>query len=178
MKCQKCDREATFHITEMTNNTPVEVHLCEDHTREYLDQMADDTSSPVAGMAAALARQLSQQLVAHTASDLNRLDEATCPVCGISFREFRNQGRFGCPHDYRVFHDQLPTLLENIHGAVRHPTSFPEKLLRRSLECSRLIRLRRDLAEAVCEEEYEQASKIRDQIRSAEQKFVPGASNP
>ncbi|MDO4559042.1 MAG: UvrB/UvrC motif-containing protein [Planctomycetia bacterium] len=172
MKCQKCDREATFHITEMTGDRPVEVHLCEEHTREYLDQIADDSSSPVAGMAAAMAKELSQRLVGQTATDLNRLDEATCPVCGISFREFRNQGRFGCPQDYVVFHDQLPALLENIHGVASHPTAFPVEAIRNSQNCTRLIRLRRDLADAISEEDYERASQLRDQIRSTEQSYV------
>ena len=36
MKCQKCDKPATFHITELTGGKPKELHLCEDHAREYL----------------------------------------------------------------------------------------------------------------------------------------------
>ena len=27
----------------------------------------------------------------------------TCEACGISYLEFRNQGRFGCPNDYDAF---------------------------------------------------------------------------
>ena len=174
MKCQKCDCEATFHITEMTGSTPVEVHLCEEHTREYLDATAQDPSSPVSGMAAALASQLAQQMVGQTAADLNRLDEATCPVCGISFREFRNHGRLGCPQDYVVFHDQLVPLLENVHASLRHPTSFSDAQLRRSREHTRLIRMRRDLAEAISSEEYERASQLRDQLRDTEAALLQG----
>ena len=38
MKCQKCDKSATFHITELTGGKPQELHLCEEHAREYLTE--------------------------------------------------------------------------------------------------------------------------------------------
>lgn len=42
MKCQRCEKGATFHITELTGEQPHELHLCEDHAREYLTQ-SDET---------------------------------------------------------------------------------------------------------------------------------------
>jgi hypothetical protein len=37
MKCQKCDKVATFHITEMNDSSqPEELHLCDEHAYEYL----------------------------------------------------------------------------------------------------------------------------------------------
>ena len=93
MKCQKCDRPATFHITELTGGKPVELHLCEDHAREYLTQSSNEPAS-ASTMAAALAHQLAQQMaVGQTAEELAKLDQQSCPVCGITFHEFRNQGR-------------------------------------------------------------------------------------
>ena len=38
MKCQQCDKPATFHITELTGGKPQELHLCEEHARQYLTQ--------------------------------------------------------------------------------------------------------------------------------------------
>ena len=35
MKCQQCDKSATFHITELTGGKPQELHLCEEHARQY-----------------------------------------------------------------------------------------------------------------------------------------------
>ena len=36
MKCQKCERPATFHITELEGGKHTELHLCEEHARGYL----------------------------------------------------------------------------------------------------------------------------------------------
>ena len=68
-------------------------------------------------MAAALAQQMAQQMaIGQTAEELAQLDQQACPVCGITFYEFRSQGRLGCPHDYVAFKTQLEPLILNIHG--------------------------------------------------------------
>ena len=98
MKCQQCDKPATFHITELTGGKPQELHLCEDHARQYLTAVRM-TSRRVAGsMAGVLAT--CRMAVGQTAEELAQLDQQACPVCGITFYEFRSQGRLGCPHDY------------------------------------------------------------------------------
>ena len=44
-----------------------------------------------------MAQQMAQQMaVGQTAEELEKLDQAACPVCGITFYEFRSQGRLGC----------------------------------------------------------------------------------
>ena len=48
-----------------------------------------------------------------------------CPVCGITFYEFRNQGRLGCPHDYVFFEKELDPLIMNIHGETTHTGKRP-----------------------------------------------------
>ena len=47
MQCQHCEKTATFHITELAAGKPQELHLCEDHAREYLQ-----TSDQEAGCSA------------------------------------------------------------------------------------------------------------------------------
>src|SRR3989304_1021719 len=110
MKCQQCDKPATFHITELTGGKPEELHLCEDHARDYLTQSSGEPTTATS-MAAALAQQMAQQMaVGQTAEELAQLDQRACPVCGITFFEFRNQGRLGCPPDYVCFGPQLAPL--------------------------------------------------------------------
>jgi len=107
--------------------------------------------------------------VGETAEELARLDQRSCPVCGVTFLEFRKQGRLGCPHDYVCFAEDLEPLLLNIHGETRHVGKVPKFCARGAEEQTQLIRLRREMKEAVAAEEYEQASKLRDDIRKIEQ---------
>ena len=169
MKCQHCEKPATFHITELLEGgQPKELHLCEEHARQYLTQ-PDPEETPTS--ASAFAGQLAQQFkVGQTAEDLARLDQQACPVCGITFYEFRQAGRLGCPHDYVRFEDELDPLIVNIHGERKHEGKQPKHHKPQTAsQQTELIRLRREMKEAVDEENYERASKLRDEIRRIEQ---------
>ncbi len=173
MKCQKCDKPATFHITELTGGKPQELHLCEDHARQYLTASDGEPASP-GNMAAVLAQQMAQQMaVGQTAEELAELDKQSCPVCGITFYEFRNQGRLGCPYDYVCFQPQLEPLILNIHGESEHQGKSPKRSPGGSQERTQLIRLRRELKEAIEEEHYERASQLRDRIQDIEKQQQP-----
>jgi protein arginine kinase activator len=162
MKCQRCDKSATFHITELTGGKPHELHLCEEHARQYLTE--SDSEQPGSNLAGALA----QQLVGGTAEELAKLDQQSCPICGITFFEFRNQGRLGCPHDYVCFQKELDPLILNIHGETSHVGKRPRKTNGSTDRQTQLIRLRREMKDAIQAEEYEKASQLRDEIRHIE----------
>jgi len=161
MKCQKCDKPASFHITELTGGKPQELHLCEDHARQYL---TESSAEPTAGggMVAALAQQIA---IGQTAEELAHLDQQACPVCGITFFEFRS---LGCPHDYVCFQKQLEPLIVNIHGESEHVGKRPRRPAGGSEHRTQLIRLRREMQEAIDEERYERASQLRDEIQRIE----------
>ena len=165
MKCQQCEKPATFHITELTGPDVEELHLCEEHARSYLtpgESVDPSTSQSFAGV---LAQQMQ---LGQTAEDLARLDQQSCPVCGITFYEFRNQGRLGCPHDYVCFESELEPLVINIHGSNEHLGKRPRRESGASQRKTELIRLRREMKEAVTQENYERASELRDEIQQLE----------
>jgi protein arginine kinase activator len=163
MKCQECEKPATFHITELTGPAPKELHLCEEHARAYLT--FPETTEPSAPGIGQIAEQLK---IGQTAEELSRIDQQSCPVCGITFYEFRNQGRLGCPYDYTCFADELDPLLVNIHGELQHKGKRPRHVESQRTQLTEVIRLRREMKDAVTREDYETASKLRDQIRALE----------
>jgi protein arginine kinase activator len=165
MKCQQCEKPATFHITELTGPEPQEIHLCEGCAKTYLMQEGGGpTVAPTLGNL--LAKQLQ---LGKAAEKLAELDQRACPVCGITFYEFRNQGRLGCPHDYVFFQKELIPLIANIHGETRHVGKRPRGFAGTGTDDqSELIRLRREMDEAKKKEHYERAAELRDQIRELE----------
>lgn len=169
MKCQHCEKPAAFHITELMGDAIQELHLCEDHARQYLSQGEPGKAVPEVLPPAVVGTGS----VGHTAEELSRLDQQACPVCGITFFEFRNIGRLGCPHDYECFAAELEPLIVSIHGETTHVGKTPKRATRRTQVETELIRLRRDMKDAVESEDYEKASQIRDHIRRL-QEAKPG----
>lgn len=162
MKCQHCEKPATFHITELTEPSgPVMVHLCEEHARVYLSQESSD--SPTNALAGMLAKQLKLE---QTAEQLAKLDKKTCPVCGITFAEFRQAGRLGCSYDYVFFQDDLEPLLLSIHGSKVHKGKRPTRRSGSPDRQHKLIQLRREMQEAIAKEQYEKAGELRDKIQN------------
>lgn len=167
MKCNRCEKPATFHFTERVGDEEewAELHLCETCAKKHL--MQADAEQPDGTLAGALAQHLQ---LGEAAETLSKLDEKECTTCGITFREFRQHGRLGCPQDYICFAEELEPLIVNIHGDTVHtgkrPSRCPEDVDRQA----RLIQLRREMREAVQAEEYERASELRDEIKQLEGK--------
>jgi protein arginine kinase activator len=149
-----------LHIIELMQGTPHEIHLCEECARQYLSgpEGAGGGEPPAQGTGEATSE-----------GDLEELDKLVCPNCGITFKEFRSQGRLGCPHDYVAFQEELMPLLENIHGETQHAGKVPRRAPADSRKQYDLIRLRNELRQAVAEESYERAARLRDEIHALEQ---------
>ena len=139
MKCQKCEKPATFHITDLTGDELLALHLCPDCAKHYLqtDETPDD-APVVSGV-------LQQQL---------KLDQA---------------GRLGCPHDYVFFGTELEPLLINVHGESKHVGKHPKRGVHDTESQTELIRLRRQMKEVVEQEDYEKATELRDRIKQIEE---------
>lgn len=165
MKCDKCEKPATFHITERVGEEEQweELHLCEDCAREYLSKPSEAQSED--SLAGALAQHLK---ISQTAEELAKADQEGCEICGITFYEFRNHGRLGCPHDYVCFEKLLEPLIANIHGDTLHVGKHPKRATHNVDKQTQLIRLRREMREAIQAEDYERASVLRDEIRGIE----------
>ncbi len=157
-KCRRCTKPATLHVTEIREGKAAIVHLCDTCAREYLEQNPDDENPTIA---ADLASKL-DELIGDSHSP------ASCPNCGISFSEFRESGRFGCSQDYTEFMTELLPLLENIHEDVEHKGKRPRSTLVGTQEQGQLIQLRNEQRNAIEEEDYETAARLRDEIAALE----------
>lgn len=163
LPCQACKKQAaTVHLTDITPDGQMrERHLC-----EHCAQHEGLTPKPQPAALNALT-QLSGLILDKVS--IQQLAELKCPQCGLTFIEFRNAGLLGCPSDYDAFEKAMVPLLERAHeNSSHHIGKVPRRLaVPRSSE-SDLIRLRRELTKAVHEEQYEEAAKIRDRIKTME----------
>jgi len=168
-KCLRCTKQATLHITELKGGKSVSLHLCETCAQEYLNTVE------VGGIPDEYGETYSPPSKEYeSGEDFPDAGAKTCPRCGITFKQFRSQGRLGCPQDYEVFHAELLPLLESIHGETQHVGKFPPEVSESSRRQHELIRLRNELRSAIDEERYEVAARVRDQIQVIEAELKAG----
>ena len=159
MICQRCNNEASVHLTERVGGKRQELHLCMACARKAGLPLPESPPN------LALDAVVQSLIVAHVGELVGELAELACPDCGIKFMEFRAGGRLGCPQDYRVFAAGLLPLIQRYHGATRHVG----KTARPAAGAGDRLRLRTRLREAIAREDYEEAARLRDRLRPKDQ---------
>lgn len=157
MKCQFCDCAASVHLTDIINKKKRETHLCEECARQnhLLPEPQSELNVPA----------LLQFLLGQTTSTLEAEPQTSiCPHCGMKYAQFRAQGRLGCPGDYDAFRTHLEPLLERVHRHTHHMGKVPARFQSVRL-AGEITELKKQLQAAVREEQYEEAARLRDQIR-------------
>jgi len=91
-----------------------------------------------------------------------------CPVCGLSFEDFKRTGKLGCAECYQTFRREMDPILKNIQGSNRHEGKYPQKAGAGMLNRRKIDKLRLELTKAIEEEQYENAASLRDQIKELE----------
>ena len=88
----------------------------------------------------------------------------------MTYDDFRKVGRLGCADCYPTFKRSLGSLLKRIHGSPIHVGKSPVRLIKPSkIAKTELLDLKKKLERAIEHEEFEEAARLRDQIRRAEQ---------
>lgn len=159
MNCQTCGKPATVHFTNIVNGKKQELHLC---------QQCSEEQQLLKNQELNLSMILQTVIGQHVGPSTEELSRLTCPTCGIKYMEFKAGGRLGCPHDYKVFQNALEPLLERIHRSRRHVGKIPPHATANAATQRQLMDLRLELRKAIEREAYEDAARIRDQIRAKE----------
>ena len=155
MICQRCKNNASVHLTQRVGESRQELHLCLACAKKA------GLAVPEKPPDLALDAVVQSLIVAHVGELVGELADLSCPDCGIKYMEFRAGGRLGCPQDYRVFSRGLLPVLQRVHGATRHVG----KAARQRPGAINRLRLRSQLREAILHENYEEAARIRDELR-------------
>lgn len=167
MKCEMCDdKEALVHVTQVIDGKVKKLHLCEGcAVKSGLDI---ENPSALTDMLLGVGIQKSEQgKLAKPASD------KTCQQCQMRFSDFKKTSRLGCPACYDSFAEELEFMLEGLHRGTQHVGKIPARAAGFCKNQAEQSKLRQALEEAVGAENYEEAARIRDQIRSCEEGSKP-----
>lgn len=176
MLCQNCgENEANVRYTQIINGVKKEMALCEKCSKE-LRITNIDFNMPIN-----LSSFLGEVFGNNEDSilpEFTKAKELQCDQCGMTYDEFINTGKFGCSNCYDTFANKLNPILKNLQGANEHigrkgkvtkmELNIENKKEEKPKQKSKIDTLKENLKIAIKEERYEDAAKIRDEIKKIE----------
>lgn len=193
MLCDNCGkREANVRYSENINGNKKEMNLCEACSQKlgihsmdfsmpidfssFFGEFMEDFGTP----------EIMSMPIFHEIKALK------CNNCGSRFEDIANSGKLGCGNCYEVFEERLDPIIRRIQGANRHvgrigkiidnkidqkignQTSSQKEETKNQTEPIRkgneVEKLQEQLKQAIKEERYEEAAKIRDEIKKIEKR--------
>ena len=89
----------------------------------------------------------------------------------MTYETFRKTGLLGCADCYKEFREPLEKLIMSIHANTQHTGRVPGGLAKRVSLKATVDQLKAKLVNAIAAEEYEEAARLRDQIRALKQQL-------
>ncbi len=166
MICDECNKkEATVHMTKIINGMKREIHLCGECANEKeLSNLENNFS--IHNFLASLLEGSSSPNV-----NINYKKSRRCPQCGSTYNDFTQSGRLGCSICYETFNDLLEPLIRRIQGNTRHEGKVPKRSGASIRIYKNINNLKKKMQKLVEREEFEEAAKVRDEIRKLEKEI-------
>lgn len=166
MECQEChERPASIHFTKIINGEKMEYHLCEQCAKEKGDMMTGYSGFSIHNLLSGLLNI--EQPVDSPSTQSHSLTTLQCPKCGLTHNRFKQLGKFGCDECYKTFNDYLNPILKKVHsGNTTHIGKIPKRVGSNIQAKKKLESLKSKLQKLVEHEEFEEAAKVRDEIRA------------
>lgn len=181
MLCDNCKkREANVRYSENINGIRRELNLCEECSKKLgIGEIGLDMPINFSSFFGDFIEDFSNS---EFMPMFNELKTLKCDNCGYTFEDIAHTGKVGCANCYDVFQDRLEPIIRRIQSSNHHVGRLgkiidkkidekqhnaniinKETTLEKKLEI-----LKEDLKQAIKEERYEDAAKLRDEIKKIE----------
>ena len=158
MNCDRCGRPSVYHSTLIVNGVSQTTNLCRDcaikegvfeaSPTTLFDDMFDVFSDFL---------------------PYEKVSDVVCPVCKTSLRDFKSSLQLGCPNCYEAFRNEIKSIVNKIAPFNTHKqVGIKKELATKNSKEDKVAELRAEMAKAVKEERYEDAAKLKKQIKKLE----------
>jgi protein arginine kinase activator len=179
MKCENCGKnEANVKYTQIINGEKKQMFLCEDCSERLgINDIHFNMPINFTSFLSDFFDDMNEINLIPTLGEKNMLQ---CSKCGLTWDNFLHTGQFGCSNCYDDFSSRIEPILRSLQGATSHigrigevrsgnnvKQNLDDKV--ESKEVNKIDKLKEDLKNAIKEERYEDAAKIRDEIKKYEE---------
>lgn len=159
MLCEQCGQnEATVQLTHYSNGEKTKKYICP----------ACAGKMNLAGLLSSFSvNDLFDGFITLPSTKPSGAYTKRCEQCGMTLGEFKDTGKLGCANCYKSFETSIKPIIKKVQGNSGHvgkaPAGNQKYAKRREIE-----KLKNELNEAVRQENYELAAKLRDNIKTLE----------
>lgn len=166
MICEICkNKSAVFHVQQIVGEKVYEMHLCRDCASKK--GISKDGKSFDFSLSKLLSNFTQKTKLPEKSN--NELEK--CKTCGTKVNEMKENGQVGCPDCYNFFRSSIAASISFNGVYTFHTGKLPSKLKAYKTILIDKEYLKRELEEAVNNEEYENAVIIRDKLTHLEEGF-------
>lgn len=178
MLCDNCkQRDANVKYTQIVNGVKKEMHLCEKCSRELgINEMSFNIPINLSSFFGEFLDDYNHGFMPL----LEKEKVLKCDKCNMTYDEFIESGKFGCSNCYDVFSANIDPILKRLHGSNRYIgrkainnvskkiKTKEQQTIQENANESKIKKLKLELNKMIKEEKYEEAAKIRDEIKKIE----------
>lgn len=188
MLCDNCGKkEANVRYSENINGKVKVLNLCEECSKKLgITEM--DFNMPI-DFSSFFGEFMEDFTTPEFMPLFNEVKSLKCNNCGYTFDDIANTGKLGCENCYDVFEEKLSPIIRKIQGANHHVGRIgkiidsnidkkieenkniqSEDINKKDSNKMKIEKLQNELKKAIKEERYEDAAKIRDEIKKVDNK--------
>ena len=173
--CENCkQRPAKVTVTQVHNGEHFERHYCEVCANSLHPFYVEYKQDPLS------LHQLLSNWFNQADQIVQQKQQKTleCDECGWSIERFLEEGKFGCASCYESFRPHLPQALKRLHnGNTTHIGKAPGRLGEKIALKKRIEAIRAQMKQAVEQEQFEDAAKLRDEVKELEKQLAGGGDD-
>lgn len=178
MLCDNCGKkEANVRYYTNINGVEKQMNLCEECSQKLgVTDFSFDMPIDFSSFFSDFLEDFSNS------SFLKMPEELRCKGCNSTFEEIAREGKFKCPKCYETFEDKIDLIMNKIHGSNRHigrigkitndevqnVENVKQTKIENEKSNNKIENLKNKLKDLVKEEKYEEAAKVRDEIKKLE----------
>jgi protein arginine kinase activator len=173
MICDFCKNNiAAIHLIRVQNDNVEKVNICEECAGDFSffseDDFYKDLTKILYKIFKADEGQLSSIRELKNLKNLEIRKNRSCSFCGMDLKNIKKLGKMGCPNCYSEFKNILLPIIKAIHKNIEHRGKIPENTTG-LIKLEKNIRdLRNRLKREIFVENFEEAARIRDEIKQLE----------
>jgi protein arginine kinase activator len=173
MICDFCKKnKATIHLIRVQNDNVEKVNICASCAGDFSffseEDFYKDLTKILYKIFKADEAQPDSKRELMNLKNLEIRKNRSCPFCGMDLKNIKKLGKMGCPNCYSEFKNILLPIIKAIHKNIEHKGKIPENTSGQ-IKLEKSIRdLRNRLKREIFVENFEEAARIRDEIKQLE----------